>query len=678
MNHDNIRNTASSGDHRQDADATFSPAGKMLLVALAAVLLLPAGCGKKETSTIPLVQNGRAASAIVLPENSPDYLREIAEDFAGIVERSTGAALPVISESEEPALAPGMTRIFLGDTQKAKEAGFSSGAPPEEGYHLLARPGEIFILGRDDQGTKSADARSRPTRWALNRLLEEGLGVRWLWPGRLGTYVPAARSFSVAEADITYQPGLSIRRLRLNPREWPLSADPALDAILRKEAAEWAENHQSGRREGPVFGHAFGHWWGKYGKDHPDYFAETPPNEPQPRADRVKLRLANPAVIERIASEYEAAGAPRYWNVCPNDGYGFDLSAETRAWDIPPDLDPQAIWKGTANLTPRFVKFWNLLSERLRQINPDVILCTYAYASYREPPPPERPLTAPSALMVVCGYHDFQMWTDWSSQPGVRSVFLRPNWGHLAAHAPHLPLRETHQFLEFCWENKMEGFDNDALIGFWATQGPLYYLWARMLARPDLSLDAILDEYTSAFGAAAPLIRQYLDYWQKVTSEIAIVDPYAYETSTSAKGRFAALLKEGKTETNFVRGSRRALPYLYGDDVIAPARALLDQALVKLGDKDAEARERVLFLKSGLDELRMSRDLYALAAKINKRSPEDLQKLQEASDAVVKFREQLTPTHAIWGNRVTGYEDHYKVQVRPANIATPQPRLEGL
>lgn len=649
-----------------------------LTLFLVAALLLLAGCGRKKAPSIPLVQDGRAVSAIVLPEKCPEYLREIAEYFTGIVERSTGAAIPVISESGESALEPGVTRLFLGDTKHAAEAGLSSKALPEEGYRLLVHPGEIFILGRDERQKKGADAHSRPTQWALNRLLEEGLHVRWLWPGRLGTHVPTARSFTAAEADVTCQPSLSIRRLRLNPGVWPLSADPVLDATLRKEAAEWAENHQSGRREGPVFGHAFEHWWKKYGRDHPDYFAETPTDESQPSADRVKLRLANPVVLDRIAEEYKAAGAPRYWNVCPNDGYGFDLSAKTRAWDIPPDLDPQKIWKGTANLTPRFVKFWNLLSGRLQQINPDVILCTYAYASYRNPPPPERPLTAPSALMVVCGYHDFQMWKEWSNQPGVRSVFLRPNWGHLAAHAPHLPLRETHQFLEFCWKNKMEGFDNDALIGFWATQGSLYYLWARMMTRPDLSLDAILNEYTSAFGVAAPLIRQYLDYWQKVTWEIAIVDPYAYETSSSAKGRFAELLKEGKTETNFVRGSRRALPYLYGDDVIEPAEALLDQALAKLGGKDTEARDRVLFLKSGLDELRMSRDLHALAAKINKRSPEDLQKLQEASDAVVRFREQLAPTHAVWGNRATSYEDHYKVQVRPANIAAPPPRLDGM
>lgn len=658
----------------------------VLLSVLAAAILMQAGCQKADISpaqkeqAIKLVRNGKAVSALILPENPPPPLPEIAEDFVSIVKRSTGAIIPILAESKESSLSPEVTRIFLGETRAAQEAGLSLQDLPEESYWLLAHEGKIIILGRDEKGTRSAETRSQPTRWALNRLLEDGLGVRWLWPGALGTYVPTAESFSVAEADITYQPKLSIRRLRLLSKVWPLSSDAALDTTLRKEAAIWAENHQAGRREGPVFGHAFLHWWDQYGKEHPDYFAQPPPDEPLPGPypDRLKLRLANPAVLERIAQEYKAAGAPKYWNVCPNDGYGFDLSEETRAWDIPTDLDPQKIWKGAVNLTPRFVKFWNLVSERLQQINPEVILCTYAYASYRQPPPPERPLLAPTALMVVPGYHDFQMWTDWSKQPGLRSIFLRPNWGHLAAHAPHLPLRETHKFLEFCWANKMEGFDNDALIGFWANQGSLYYLWARLLYRPDLGLDTILDEYTSAFGSAAPLIRQYLEYWQSVTTEIAIVDPYAYDAAASAKGRFARLVQEGKTETNFVRGSRRALPYLYGDEVIEPAQALLDQALAKLGRKETEVRERVLFLQSGLEELRLSRDLYALSAKINKHSPEDLQKLQEASDAVVKFREKITPTHAIWGQRVTAYENHYKVQVRPANIAAPQPNLEGL
>jgi len=631
-------------------------------------------------NTIVLVKNGRATSAIILPKNQPTHLREIAADFVGIVKRATQASIPVIPEDQEAGLDLAVTRIFLGETQRTRAEDISLKDVPEEGYRLLARPGSIFILGNDSTNARSARPRTQPTRWALNRLLEDGLGVRWLWPGELGTYVPTSDSFAVPPADITYQPQLVRRQLSLVINRWPLSANPAMDAKLRQEAAAWSENHQLGKRDQQEFNHAFEDWWEKYGKEHPELFAVPPPGITQPhsRPDRVKLRLGNPAVIEQIAKEYTEAGAPAFWNVCPNDGEGFDLSAETRAWDIPQDLNPEKIWKGEANLTPRFVKFWNLLSERLQQINPEATLNTYAYAAYRQPPPAERPLTAAASLMIVSGYHDFDMWTDWSRQPGVRSVFLRPNWGHLAAHAPHLPLQETHKFMEFCWDNKMKGVHIDSLLGYWATQGSLYYLWARLLTRPDLTLDNILEEYTSAFGAAAPLIRQYLDYWQDMTTKIAIIDPYAYETASSANGLFAKLVKEGKTRVNFVYGSRRALPYLYTEGVISPAQALLDQALTKVGTADKEARERVLFLQSGLEELRRSRDLYALMAKTNNHSPEDLQELQKASDAVVKFREQLSPSHAIWGNRATEYENHYKVPVRPANIAAPPPNLQGM
>lgn len=631
-------------------------------------------------NTIPLVKNGQATSAIILPKNQQAHLREIAADFVGTVKRATQVSIPIIPEDQEAGLDPAVTRIFLGETQQTRAEDIFLKDVPEEAYRLLARPGSIFILGNDSTNARSAHPRTQPTRWALNRLLEEGLGVRWLWPGELGTYVPTTDSFAVPPADTMYQPQLVRRQLSLVINRWPLSANPATDAKLRQEAAAWSENHLLGKRDQQEFNHAFEGWWKKYGKEHPELFAVPPPGITQPysRPDRVKLRLGNPAVIEQIAKEYTEAGAPEFWNVCPNDGSGFDLSAETRAWDIPQDLNPEKIWQGEANLTPRFVKFWNLLSERLQQINPEATLNTYAYAAYRQPPPAERPLTAAASLMIVCGYHDFDMWTDWSRQPGVRSVFLRPNWGHLAAHAPHLPLQETHKFMEFCWENKMKGVHIDSLLGYWATQGSLYYLWARLLTRPDLTLDNILEEYTAAFGAAAPLIRQYLDYWQDITTKIAIIDPYAYETASSAHGLFAKLVKEGKTRVNFVYGSRLALPYLYTEDVIAPAQALLDQALAKVGTTDRAARERVLFLQSGLDELRRSRDLYALMEKTKKRSPEDLQKLQEASDAVVKFREQLSPTHAIWGNRITEYENNYKVPVRPANIAAPAPNLQGM
>lgn len=98
-------------------------------------------------NTIVLVKNGRATSAIILPKNQPTHLREIAADFVGIVKRATQASIPVIPEDQEAGLDPTVTRLFLGETQRARAEDIFLKDVPEEGYRLLAGPGAFLFSG---------------------------------------------------------------------------------------------------------------------------------------------------------------------------------------------------------------------------------------------------------------------------------------------------------------------------------------------------------------------------------------------------------------------------------------------------------------------------------------------------------------------------------------------------
>jgi hypothetical protein len=628
-------------------------------------------------TSIMLVENNEPVSAIILPDNGPAHLQALAENFVETVARSTGASIPIVTENNEPALPAETTRVFLGPCRETLAAGLDAGALEAEAYRILGHDGRLFILGNDAfvAGSNALSQHSVPTRWALNHLLETGLGVRWLWPGGLGTYIPRSDSLSFQEMDRTYQPKLLIRSLRAG------AVLPDQDGgKTQNEVWAWLANHQTGRRGDIRFGHAFGDWWEKYGKDHPDYFAEPPPGvqQPYPQADRVKLRLSNPAVIEQIAREYEAAGAPEYWNVCPNDGGGFDLSAETRAWDIPADQDPEKIWKATANLTARYVKFWNLLHERLKRVNPHVKLASYAYSAYRYPPPAERPLAANMVLGIVDSYVAYDQWKAWSGAGA--GMFLRPNWWHVGAEAPHLPLRETADFMHFAWENGMFALDQDSILGCWATQGMNYYFMARNMTRPDLTLEEIIGEYTSAFGAGAPKIREYIAYWENETRRNGYPAPVGGAGSTNPDGRYEQLVREGKFQMNPIGGSHEALPWLYPDEVLLAAEGLLDEADTLIGDSDPEAGQRVEFLRQGLQSLRATRDVVALSQKV-RRAPGDqelLQQFRQASDELEAFRVTLTPRHILWGERMTLYEDRYRFPIRPRNMNLPAMNMDGL
>ncbi len=655
------------------------------------------------SAAVGLVREGKATGVVFVSSELQPYLRDSIRQFLATVERSTGARLPVVMEEEEEALPGETARLFVGPSRKASALGLNMERLPAETYRILTRGNAVYVIGNEPPPViavqkplspeskalfsppsgppvepSAATPASRPTLWALNRLLEEQLQVRWLWPGKLGTYTPRHTDFSIPAMDVTYQPQLLIRSLRFNTRLPLTSSDPAIDQKLKKEAHWWIHNHQVGRRGEIQFRHSFGHWWDKYSADHPDYFADLGKHrtQPFPNPANVKLRLSNPKVIEQIAVEYQEAGAPEYWNVCPNDGSGFDISRETRAWDLPKNQPVKAILTARANLTARYVEFWNRLYERLVKINPDVKLATYAYGCYVKPPPKERPLKAKAVIAIVPGYNQasYASWKGWSDT-GSR-MFLRPNWWHVGADAPYLPLDHTEKYLKFAFQNGIMGLDMDSLLGYWATQGIHYYMIARLMTHPELTQEEIVGEYTAAFSGAAPKIREYIDYWKRYTDSYE-EDPTAAEAGEPS--RYAEVVASGAIPRSRLNGSKYALPYFYGDDVLKPAFHLLDEAAAMVATGDDEAAQRVAFLRKGLESMQATRDQIARGQRLKEeRNGALLAEFEKKADALLKLRDQLTREHVLWGQAATIHENRYKVLIRPQHLDFHNLNLDGM
>ncbi len=656
-----------------------------LSVAICGCALAGPLAAKGGEGSIPLVREGKAASVVVLPQQVNPLVEQAVQTFVKTVAASTGAEIPVLREDTAAGVDAGVTRLFVGSCQANLALGLDPATLPLETYRLLARGNAIHLVGAEQHQARADESGrpygwvSRPTLWALAQILEEELQVRWLWPGELGTVIPRHASLAIEPGEKTYQPRLLLRSLRIAASR-PLASLPELDARVKEEAGVWAEVHGAGRRGDIRFGHAFSKWWERYSRRHPDYFAYLGKiKQPYLKPASVKLRLSNPKVIEQIAEEYIAEGKPKYFNVCPNDGSGFDIHPDTLAWDIPANQNPKDIISARGELTARYVKFWNLLYKRLVQINPEVILTTYAYSSYRNPPPAERPLEAKAYIGIVASTDSYELWEGWAKQ--AEGLFLRPNWWHLGADAPYLPLRETYDYVSFANRHGMKGIDMDSVIGYWGTQAANYYLVARLMTRPELSLDEVLGEFTSAFGKGAPKIREYLDYWQKVTSryDYPINGAKDFKRLNDPNNPYTTLVREGKIPGSILNGAKYALPYLYGDEVLAPAEQLLDEAEALIGRDDKQARERVAFLRKGLLSLRATREQVALGQRLKaEATPEALAAFREGSARLDELREQWSREHVLWGAAATRHENAYKVLIRPENIGFHKINLDGM
>ncbi|MGI8424725.1 MAG: DUF4838 domain-containing protein [Chloroflexota bacterium] len=608
-----------------------------------------AAAAATETSDLVLVAGGHAQSVIVLEEPNNQFVVDAANELRAHIALASGAELDLIGPQDPPGER---VAIHIGRGRLANAMLAAAGVKLEpEQYWIKAFDNKILIVGSDIAGTPRNP--SAATLWAADYLLDLYLGVRWFWPGEGGTYVPKRTSIAIPSFEVVRQPSLLTRSLRnaihLRPGGALNFLTDAEFVRLSAEGNRWLDRHQMGQKRVRGItggGHAFTQWWGKYAATHPDYFAETPEGfvQPWPVPDRVKLRVGNPAVAERVIQEWQAAGAPDYWGVAPNDSAGFDISDASRALDFPQNQPIMDIWLGRANLSARYVRFWNVLLAKMRQIKPNAHLSTYAYSSYRLAPPPESGVrVAPGTILGFVAAPWFNdEWQGWSDAGG--ELYLRPNWWHAGADAPLLPLHLEGNYFTFTRQHRSVGFDFDSILGFWGTQGLRYYLIARLSARPDLTVDDVIDGFVASFGPAASAIRDYVDYWETFTNAAAYPYQAGGTVSHNPDGLYETVAREHGITGSSNNGSYRILPYLFTDDVLAPAFAKLDEAAALAAAEADSLQARIAFLKDGLTEMRKLRDILQLGYR-DRHSPE----FATAAAELRQMRIDLTSRHVVWG-----------------------------
>ena len=178
-------------------------------------------------------------------------------------------------------LAPGegALEIIIG------KAGSSDKLAPEESRWLY-KNGKLYIWGEDKQGRHG-------TLFAVYGLLEEKLGVRWIFPGDDGISVPAQTTISFKENE-SYKRIPPFMWSYVRAYRWGIrgfdnvnnAAPPALRISKEKWLANGEQNrlfalrHRNSRTIAINYAHAFVRWPKRFAKTHMDYFGVSPYGKP--------------------------------------------------------------------------------------------------------------------------------------------------------------------------------------------------------------------------------------------------------------------------------------------------------------------------------------------------------------------------------------------------------------
>ncbi|MFW6028358.1 MAG: DUF4838 domain-containing protein, partial [bacterium] len=553
-----------------------------------------------------LVENGEVRATIVLEADPIDSSRQAVTELVDYLQQITGAEVPAVQHGERVRTP---VRIFIGMDHDNLARHFPDVDLELTGYNevlIVSRGDNVLIAGRDGKGDPSD--LQMGTHQAVYTFIEKQLGVRWLWPGELGTDVPQRSTVEVPDMTHRFTPPLEQRYLRLlhyakGHQDYRGEHENVqeIGERLHQASRDWR------RRQRVDFkwvgaGHAFTEWWDQYHQEHPEYFALQPngTRKPYPRADRVKLCITEPGVteqwLETAVEQFKNADWRQVATASPNDSeyQGYCVCEDCQAWDAKSGPTVTLSWDGHKQrhvaLTDRYARWWNILAKRLKEELPNrrAYVATWAYGAYRTPPQEVQ-----LEDNVIVGYIG-----GLPAYPPERRQQERENWQGWANNAEHLLWRPNFFYFDrgmpiafaerakedFVWltEHKMIGIDMDVIYGHWALQGMQYYVMAKLTWDPYVDINKVLDDYmTRAFGSdAAPYMRRYFDHIEK-----------AYYRQISAQKDMSGLERIS------------SLPDIRPPKFLAQLDRLLDQArdAVPQGPRTETHRERIAFVRTGLE-----------------------------------------------------------------------------
>jgi len=503
-----------------------------------------------------IVENGVAQSQIIIDEHASQRTREAADTFKKYVQKSTGAALSIVTVQQltEPSIGYNdNTNIYIGISRTEDQTQHQAllNQLNGDGFIIDSQVNNITIIGSTDWGTE----------FGVNEFLERYLDIRWLMPGPDGEDVPLHSTVAIPHTLVKDEPATISRHFF------------GTEATMSVTNAEWAA--RNGIHDNIQFHHNLNNLFDPaVFSDHPEYYVggvvPTHRYDWQPCFNDTTAAVAT----QRIKEYFQNNPDMMSYSLGMNDSHKF--------CENPGQLNSV----GIENMSDIYYPWVNKVVEGVLATYPDKYFGLLAYSNLFDPP------TTVTLNPHVIPYitEDRMTWVDETIFDLSNDIFT--GWKQAATNVAwyeylygwpyNLPRVYPHQMAEnykFAQDNGVIAHVAELFPNF--GEGPKPWLSAKLQWNADQNVDDLLDEwYERAVGAeAAPYLKGYYELWEDFWTR-RILDTDWYE-------RF-------KSERYYLRFDQPDYLQPVTKQDITQSRNLLEQAVTKAQTSQQTKRAELL------------------------------------------------------------------------------------
>lgn len=476
--------------------------------------------------SLTLAENRQARATIVLgSEPSPQEITA-AKELAEYLGKVTGATFPVVAEPE------GVTgsRLLVGPSDEVKRLLGAENVEklgPEE-FIVRVAGNDLLLVG----------GRPRGTLYAAYSFLEDNLGCRWMtWYGEED--IPRQETLVVEGLDRREKPAMPVRDLICHTNS--TTDKTQLQRFMVRNRCQGPDLNFTGDLApfggtSHVYGFPPGGWivhtlfsWippDEHFAAHPDWFSLAGDKRVKTRQlcfTNQGLREAlTAAILKRIGEDNPAAT----YSVSAMDWLGPFCDC--------PNCRALVEREGTPG-APLF-DYLAELGPQVKRVYPDAKISTLAYRKEQSEIPP-RTIKLPDNVIVIFAPIDDNFAAPIDSPSNAATKRNLENWPKVTSHlwvwyypntyGPALPMGNLGKLAaDFRLFKKVgvEGYfvEHDAPGVYDSRRVTDLQTWliTKLMWNPDRDLDALIVDYTDRhYGAAAPLVREYLAALETATAQ---------------------------------------------------------------------------------------------------------------------------------------------------------------